>query len=178
MIKINKYFLLSFGLVLFGTIQLQAQTKKWTLEECVVYAYQNNISIKQSELDLKTSSIEKTEAIGNFLPTVNANASFNVNTGANINPATNQFENETFQSFSAGGSANTTIFNGLRNWKTMQRVKLNAIANSYRLDKMRDDIALNIANAYLQILFNKNKLKFLKIKKPSPAKIFHVHNPL
>ena len=165
MIKINKYFLLSFGLVLFGTIQLQAQTKKWTLEECVMYAYQNNISIKQSELDLKTSSIEKTEAIGNFLPTVNANASFNVNTGANINPATNQFENETFQSFSAGGSANTTIFNGLRNWKTMQRVKLNAIANSYRLDKMRDDIALNIANAYLQILFNKEQIKVFKNQK-------------
>ncbi|WP_298305183.1 TolC family protein [Flavobacterium sp.] len=154
--KIIFLFALVFG------FSSQAQTKKWTLKECVDYALKNNISIKQSELDLKISDVEKMEAVGNFLPTLSGNANFSVNTGASINPVTNQFQNETFQSFSAGLNSNVNLFNGLVNWKTLQRSKLNKIANSYRLDKMKDDIALSIANSYLQILFNKEQLKVQK----------------
>jgi outer membrane protein len=154
--KIIFLFTLVFG------FSSQAQSKKWTLKECVDYALKNNISIKQSELDLKISDVEKMEAVGNFLPTLNGNANFSVNTGASINPVTNQFQNETFQSFSAGLNSSVNLFNGLVNWKTLQRSKLNKIANSYRLDKMKDDIALSIANSYLQILFNKEQLKVQK----------------
>nr|WP_159780520.1 TolC family protein [Flavobacterium sp. 9AF] len=149
-------------LFLFIGISAVAQEKKWTLQECVDYAIKNNISVKQSELDLKTSDIEKLEAIGGFLPTLSGNANYSINTGANINPATNQFENQTFKSFSASASSNITLFNGLANWKTLQRTKLSRIANEYRLDKMKDDIALSIANSYLQILFNKEQLKVQK----------------
>lgn len=150
-----------FFLLLIG-FQLSAQSKKWTLEECVDYAIKNNISIKQSELDLKTSNIDKLEAIGGFLPTLTANANHSVNTGASINPVTNQFQNQTFKSFSASANSGIMLFNGLANWKTLQRAKLNKIANTYRLDKMKDDIALSIANSYLQILFNKEQLKVQK----------------
>lgn len=153
--KITLLFLLLAG------IQLSAQTKKWTLEECVDYAIKNNISVNQSELDLETSEIEKMEAIGGFLPTLNANANYSMNTGASINPVTNQFQNQTFKSFSASANSSVTLFNGLANWKTLQRSKLNQIANTYRLAKMKDDIALSVANSYLQILFNKEQLKVL-----------------
>ena len=163
--RIKAHKMITKKIVLFLLLigfQLSAQTKKWTLEECVDYAIKNNISVKQSELDLKTSDIEKLEAVGGFLPTLNANANYSINTGASINPVTNQFQNETFKSFSAGANSNITLFNGLANWKTLQRTKLNKIANSYRLDKMKDDIALSVANSYLQILFNKEQLKVQK----------------
>lgn len=150
-----------FFLLLVG-FQLSAQSKKWTLEECVDYAIKNNISIKQSELDLKTTDVDKLEAIGGFLPTLNGNANYSMNTGASINPVTNQFQNETFKSMSASANSGIMLFNGLANWKTLQRAKLSKIANSYRLDKMKDDIALSIANSYLQILFNKEQLKVQK----------------
>jgi outer membrane protein len=147
--------------ILFLGFSAKAQVKNWTLQECVDYALKNNISVKQSELDLKTSDIEKLEAIGNFLPNVSGSANYGINTGANINPATNQFENETFRSASANVNTGINLFNGLLNWKTLQRVKLNKIANSYKLSKMKDDIALSVANSYLQILFNKEQLKVL-----------------
>lgn len=108
---------------------------------------------------METSSVEKLEAIGGFLPTLSGNANYSINTGASINPVTNQFQNTTFKSFSAQANSGITLFNGLANWKTLQRAKLNKIANTYRLDKMKDDIALSIANSYLQILFNKEQLK-------------------
>jgi outer membrane protein len=150
-----------FLLLLLTGFASQAQTKKWTIQECVDYALKNNISIKQSELDLKISDTEKLEAIGNFLPSFSGSASYGVNTGANINPATNQFENESFRSASASVNSGVNLFNGLANWKTLQRVKLNKLANTYKLDKMKDDIALSVANSYLQILFNKEQLKVL-----------------
>lgn len=147
-------------ILLYGFTSI-AQVKKWTLQECVEYALKNNISIKQSELDLKISDVEKLEALGNFLPNVSGSASYGINTGANINPATNQFENESFRSASANINTSVNLFNGLLNWKNLQRVKLNKLANTYRLDKMKDDIALSVANSYLQILFNKEQLKVL-----------------
>lgn len=152
---------ITFFFLLFATISIHAQQKKWTLEECIAYALENNISIQQSELDLKISDIEKLEAIGNFLPNISGTANYGINTGANINPTTNQFENQSFRSASANINTGIAIFNGLANWKTLQRTKLNKIANTYRLDKMKDDIMLSIANAYLQILFNKEQIKVL-----------------
>ena len=83
---ISKIFCLA---VFFLGVSSNAQAKKWTLEECVLYALENNISIKQSQLDLKTSDVERLEAVGNFLPAISANANYSMNTGANINPATN-----------------------------------------------------------------------------------------
>lgn len=148
-------FILTLGLA------SSAQEKKWTLEECIVYALENNISIKQSELDLKVSDVEKLEAIGNFIPSLAGSANYGINTGANINPVTNQFNNQTFRSASANINSGVNIYNGLVNWKTLQRAKINKISNSYRLDKMKDDIMLSITNSFLQILFNKEQLKVL-----------------
>ena len=105
-----------FFLLLVG-FQLSAQSKKWTLEECVDYAIKNNISVKQSELDLKTSDVEKLEAIGGFLPSLNGNANYSINTGASINPVTNQFQNQTFKSFSASAnSGNSVLIRGTWIW--------------------------------------------------------------
>ncbi|WP_439152320.1 TolC family protein [Winogradskyella sp.] len=148
-------------LLLFGVLA-QAQNKKWTLLECVNYALENNISIQQSELDVDLADIDKSQAVSNFLPNLNSNASYNINTGANINPATNQFENTTFRSANGGVSSGINIFSGFSNWKTLQRAKINKIASEYRLDKMKDDISLFVANSFLQILANREQLKVLK----------------
>ena len=148
-------------LLLCGVIA-QAQNKKWTLLECVNYALENNISIQQSALDVDLADIDKSQALANFLPNLNSNASYNINTGANINPATNQFENNTFRSANGGLNSGLNIFSGFSNWKTLQRAKINKIASEYRLDKMKDDISLIVANSFLQILANREQLKVLQ----------------
>lgn len=154
----NSFFIVVF-LVCMSSF---AQEKKWTLEACVNYALENNISIQQSLLDQDVAGIDKSQALSNFLPSLNANSSYNINTGANINPATNQFENSTFSSASGGITSGINIFSGLQNWKRLQRAKINKIAASYQLDKMKDDISLFVANSFLQILANKERLKVLQ----------------
>jgi outer membrane protein len=146
----------------FVGFSANAQNKKWTLQECVDYAIKNNISIKQSELDLETTVIGKKTAIGSFLPSLNANASHSWNIGLNQNITTGLLENQTTQFTSAGLNSNITIYNGLQNQNRFRKANLSIIAAQYQVAKMKDDIALNVANAFLQILFNKENLKVQK----------------
>ena len=146
-------------ILFFASVASFAQEKKWTLKECIYYAIQNNITIKQSELDLQTSSIAKKDAIGNFLPNINTSSSHSWNIGLNQNITTGLLENQTTQFTSANLNANVDIFKGLQNVNQLRKANLAIIASQYQLTKMQEDIALNVANAYLQILFNKENLK-------------------
>ena len=139
-----------------------AQTKKWSLQECVEYALENNISIKQSALDVEAADIERSDAIGNFIPSINAQVNASSNGGLSINPTNNRFENTRFTSVSAGASTSLTLFDGLRNLRQLQRSKLSILASQYSLELMKDDIALFVANSYLQVLFNKQNLEVLR----------------
>lgn len=159
--KLMKKIAIPFSFLILS-ISLTAQTKQWTLQECVNHALENNISVKQSELDLELTEADKLEAIGNFLPSLNANASASKNTGLSLNPTNNQLENTTFGSASAAINVGLTLFDGLRNVRQLQRSKLSELAAQYRLDKMKDDIALAVANSYLQVLLNKANLAVAK----------------
>lgn len=145
-------------LLLFLGISTQAQDKKWTLTECVQHALENNISIKQSELDLKITDADKLLATGNFLPSLNAGASLSENTGLSFNPVTNNAQTTTFLGATGNINVGYTLFDGLRNVRQLQRAKLSKLSAEYRLDKMKDDIALFVANAYLTVLNNKANL--------------------
>ncbi|WP_047246351.1 TolC family protein [Maribacter thermophilus] len=136
-----------------------AQNKKWTLEECVNYAVENNLSVEQYELDLESVKIDEKDAFGNLLPNLNATASVSSNTGFSINPTNNLPTNSTANNVNAGFSSSVTLFDGLQNIKRVQRAKLAALSSQYRLDDLKDDIRLNVVNAYLQILSNKEALK-------------------
>ena len=150
-----------FGLLLLSlfSFAIQAQSKKWTLEECVDYAIQHNISIKQTELDTKIAAIDKKEAIGNFLPALNANASHSWNIGLNQDITTGFLRNQTTQFTSASATVGVDIYNGLQNLNTLRKANLSIVAAKYQLLKMQEDVALNVANAFLQVLFNKENLK-------------------
>ena len=144
------------------TFSSQAQNKKWTLAECVTYALENNISVKQSELDVIATDIEKMTAKGAFLPSVNLSAGVSENTGLSFNPLTNQAQTTTFLSANGAVNLGYTLFDGLRNFKQVQRAELSQLASQYRLDKMKDDISLLVANTYLQVLLNKENSKVVK----------------
>src|SRR5690554_758142 len=136
-----------------------SQTKEWTLEQCVAHALENNISVKQSELELESTDVDKLVAVGNFLPTLNANANGAKNTGLSLNPTNNQLENMTFGTASGAINVGLNLFDGLRNVRQLQRAKLSKLSAQYRLDQMKDDIALMVANSYLQVLLNKANLE-------------------
>lgn len=146
--------------VLFGVLS-QAQVKKWTLKECVDHALEKNINIKQAELDLGQSELNKKDAFGNFLPTFNASASHSWNIGLNQNITSGLLENQTTQFSSFGVSSNVDIYKGLQNVNRLRVTNLSILASQYQLENMKNDISLFVANAFLQVLFNKEQIKVL-----------------
>lgn len=152
-------FKLTALLLLLSVVSITAQMRKWTLEECVTYAVENNLTIEQFRLDLENAQIDKSDAIGNLLPTFNGQINFQSNTGLSFNPATQEPVNITQLTSSGSVTSFVNLFDGLQNYKQIQRAKLNAIANQYRLDNLVDDIRLNVALNYLNVLSNKESLK-------------------
>ncbi|TDD96517.1 TolC family protein [Flavobacterium cellulosilyticum] len=150
---------ISLVFILLIGLSLKAQTKKWTLEECVRYAVDNNITIKQTQLDSETAAIDRKGAFGSFLPSLNANASHSWNIGLNQDITTGLLRNQTTQFTSAGANVSVDIYKGLQNQNTLRKANLSLVAAKYQLLKMQEDIALNVANAFLQVLFNKENLK-------------------
>lgn len=139
-----------------------AQMRHWTLEECVAYAVEHNLTVEQFELDLENTMLDRKDAQGNLLPSLNGQASASNSTGFSINPTNNLPTNSSAFSVNLGASANLTLFDGLRNIRQLNRAKLGTIASQYRLEDLKDDIRLNVANAYLQVLSNKEQLKAFK----------------
>src|SRR5690606_32400121 len=111
------------------------------------------------ELDLENAKIDKSDALGAMLPDFNLSTSVSGNTGLALDPTTNNLVSSTIFSVSGNAGSRLTLFDGLRNIHRLNRAKLNALANQYRLDDLRDNIGLNVANAYLEILSNKESLK-------------------
>ncbi|MDT0686267.1 TolC family protein [Autumnicola psychrophila] len=156
----NKF---SFLAILFFTgLLANAQEKEWTLQECVNRALENNISIKQSQLDLEAADVERLDALGNFIPSVNASASNSWNTGLTTNVTTGVLQTQTTRNFSAGVTAGLTLFDGLRNFKQLQRARISRLAAEYSLEQMENDITLFVVDSYLQVLFNKQNLEVLR----------------
>lgn len=156
-----KFKLTALFLVLAMGI-ITAQQKKWTLEECVTYAVENNLSVEQFELALKNAKIDVSDARGALLPSLNANSTISGNSGLSFNSASQDPVTNSVSNVSGNINSNVTLFDGLRNYNRIQRAKLNGIANQYRLDDIKDDIRLNVANSYLQVLSNKESLKVFR----------------
>ncbi|MCF6296652.1 MAG: TolC family protein [Flavobacteriaceae bacterium] len=156
-INMNKFVIVF--VILFVGISVAAQNKKWTLQECVTYAIENNISVKQSELEIENANISKSDALGNYLPTLNASAGNSWNTGLTQDVTTGVLRSITARNSSYSVTAGVTVFSGLRNHREMQRAKMLQLSSLYNLSKMKDDIALFVANGYLQVLLSKANLE-------------------
>lgn len=144
-------FFLGFGLT--------AQDKVWSLEECIRYAIENNIQIQQNEINQEISKQDLTSSRYGLLPDLNGFASHGYNFGQAIDPFTNEFATTQVRTNSVSLSSSVVLFNGFNNINSIKRNQSNLEAARYDLEKIKNDISLNIANQYLRILFNKELLK-------------------
>lgn len=135
-----------------------AQDKKWSLEECVQYALDNNISIKQQELNQELVEEDIVTARGNFYPSLNASASQNWNFGSYIGQSGVRISNNS-RGNNFGLNSGVNIYNGNRNRNALLRAKKNLEAAGFDLEENKNTIMLYIVNSYLNVLLNKESLK-------------------
>ncbi len=132
---------------------LNAQNE-WSLERCILYALENNIQIKQKELNVEYSENSLKQSKFNILPDLNAGASQDFRFGRSVDPLTYEFTNKNNRGSFFQLSSGVNLFNGLQTINDISKSKLNLNKNLEELKKAKNDLSLNITRAYLQILFN------------------------
>lgn len=137
----------------FIFISIQAQ-QIWSLEDCIDYALKNNISLKQSELNIELNKNEYFQSKMELLPSVNISNSFNNNRGRYINPFTNEFDEEVSSSLNLSYNSNFSLFNGFKNINQIKKAANESLKSIYDLESAQNDLISSIALSYLQILFN------------------------
>ncbi len=145
--------ILTLLIALAVSISAGAQTR-WSLEASIARAFEKNITIKQSQLNVELAEIDQKNAFGNLLPNLNAQASHGYNWGQRIDPFTNQFATERIRSNSFGISTSVNLFSGFQVRNALEQAQINVMASRLTDEKAKNDIALNIATLYLSILMN------------------------
>ncbi len=151
----------SFIVSIFFVSALCFSQKKWTLQECVTYALENNITIKKAENTLLTNDQDIIAAKGSFLPSVSGSASHSISLGQS-QLFEGSFVNRTSNSTNFGVRVSENVFNGFRNTYLYKQSQLNLETSQLELNRIKDDISLNVANSYLNVLFNKEQLETAK----------------
>ncbi|WP_298550002.1 TolC family protein [uncultured Algibacter sp.] len=152
-----KQTVLFFGIVTCSLLSF-GQQKTWTLQACVNHALENNISVKQGQNTLFSNEQDIIAAKGQFLPSVSASAAHNITIGGlEIDPGV--FVSQTFNQSRLGVSLSQNIFNGFRTLNLYKQSKLTRETNELELNRIKDDISLNVVNGYLNILFNQETLE-------------------
>ncbi|MBU3927448.1 MAG: TolC family protein, partial [Bacteroidetes bacterium] len=150
----KKTMTLIFGVLLFISGNPLLAQKEWTLEECILYAFENNIEIKKSIISVESADADLLQSKLNLLPTANGSASQSYRWGRNLNPQSNLYVTEQTDQTSFGLSSDFTLFNGLQQINNVRKTQFDYLAIKYDSDKIRNDMSLNVAAGFLQILFN------------------------
>jgi outer membrane protein len=146
-----------------GCLTLNAQDK-WDLQRCVYYAIENNISVKQADIQARISSLSVKLQQAGLYPNLNFSSSAGYNFGRSINPATNVFQNDQVLFNNYQLQSNVTLFNWFSQRYAVEASKLDKQAAEAAVDKARDDIALNVAVAYLQTLLANEQIEISNVQ--------------
>lgn len=144
-------FTLSF--ILASLAASAQQSRGWTLRQCIDYALENNITVKQQDVTRRQNEVQLSTAKNSRLPDLNASASQNWSFGRGLT-SENTYSNRNTSSTSLSLGTTVPLFTGFRIPRTIELNKLNLEAATADLGKARDDISVQVAQAYVQILYN------------------------
>lgn len=136
--------------------------KYWSLEECIKLAQERNITVKRKELLTDASRNNLFQSRMNVLPSLGAGAEHNFSAGRALNTDEYKWENANLQQGSLGMQADLVLFNGFQNLNSIQKSKYDLLQSLSDLDKSKNDISINVAIAYLSVLFSEELLQVAK----------------
>lgn len=146
----------AFFAILFALISLSASSQQvWTLEQCVNHALTNNLQVKQQMLLVESAKADLLQSKLDLLPGITGNATHAYNYGQTVDRYTNQFATSRTQSNNFYLQSGVTLFNGFQKLNSIKQSQLNLMASQQDADKYMNDMSINIATFYMQVLFYK-----------------------
>ena len=141
----------------FG-FNIQAQTNL-TFEKCLETAFKNNLNIKNAEISEEIANYQHKGTIAKLLPTVSGSFSNNYSWGRGIDPSTNTFVNQEFKSYSGGLNSGINLFSGFQNINSIKLAKQELESNKTTIQKIKNEIIIEIATKYTNIIYLKEIIK-------------------
>lgn len=141
----------------------EGEAKVWSLEECIRYAIDNNIDLKQRELERQDQEVTLHTSRHSWLPSVNAGVGENLGFGrseANDGLIVDRNSATT----SASIQLSMPLFDGFKIPNDIAARKMDLKAAMETLNKAKDDLAVNVASYYLQVLYNKEVLRIAELQ--------------
>lgn len=133
--------------------QTEQAAQGWSLRQCISYALEHNITVKQQDVTKQQREIDLNTAKNSRLPDLNGSASQNWSFGRGLTSENTYSDTNTSStSFSLGTSV--PLFSGLKIPRTIELNKLNLEAATADMEKARNDISVQVAQAYVQILYD------------------------
>jgi outer membrane protein len=145
------FAIISTAVILSSGTPVMAQGN-WTLQQCIDYALDNNIQIKQQNLAIDYQKNQLDQAKSNRLPNLNGQLGNNYNFGRSLTYQ-NTYENTNSTSVSGYLGTEITVWNGFQLQNVVRQRDLDLKATIQDYQKAKDDLILNIAAMYLEILF-------------------------
>jgi outer membrane protein len=139
-------------------LPIQAQTKQWSLEECIRYAVDHNISIQQLNIQKESAEVDLNTSKMSRLPDLSAGVGQNWNFGR-TQIQSGLYENQTQSNTNFSIGTSIPLFTGFRIPNEIAKNRFELQAAMQNLEKAKEDLALNVASLFLQVLFNQELLK-------------------
>jgi outer membrane protein len=151
-----RYKIYTLIAILAIAINAKAQ-EKWDLRKCVEYAMANNISVKQTDLQSKLSELQLRQSKLGLYPSLSLGGNTGLSSGRNQDPVSFSLITQSYLSANMQLQSSAELFNWFSKRNTILANQWEAEAAKVNTDKLKNDIALTIANAYLQILLTKEQ---------------------
>jgi outer membrane protein len=156
-----KFLTLIILLVITGSAQAQ---EKWGLLKCIEYAMANNITIKQTDLNTKLAELDLKQSKLDRIPSLNFSGGPSYNSGRSQDPVTFSLSTQSYVSANMQLQSSADIFNWFSKKNIIAANEWELQATKASTDKLKNDIALSVANLYLQILLGMEQEKIAGVQ--------------
>lgn len=138
--------------------------EKWDLRKCVEYAMQNNISVRQQDVQARLAELTLKQNKFSLFPTANLSANLGLSSGRNQDPTSFGLTTTTYLSNGYSLQTGVDLFNFFSKRNTIAASELELKAANAGVDRLRNDIALNVANAYLNVLLTAEQMRIAEVQ--------------
>lgn len=157
--RIFSFFLILTTVINCGRISAQ---KRWSLDECIQYALENNLDIASKKFSTAADKEQFNQARRNRLPSLSAGSNYNISFGKSVDPNTNDVTYNSFASNSYGLNSSLTIFNGFVKKNTIDYNRFSYLAGLAEETALKNEIAFEVMNAFHSSLYYKGMLNIVK----------------
>ncbi|ALJ05919.1 hypothetical protein APS56_12600 [Pseudalgibacter alginicilyticus] len=133
-------------------------SKIWSLEDCITYAIENNITIKDAGLNKNIAEVDYNKAKSSRLPNLFGSASQNFSSGNTIDPITSDYVTDQINSTNVGINSSMTLFQGNQISNQIKQNKILLEQSVFQEEIEKNSIVLNILETYLQALYSKESI--------------------